>query len=85
LHHYPSRARGVEGAAERGERAQAETARQTMDLDAGFGRIARIGCGRRPNVNAVAVSGESVRDQPSVIGDAALLGRILARDDVPGY
>ncbi|MGZ6242598.1 MAG: hypothetical protein ACXWN9_08455 [Candidatus Binataceae bacterium] len=56
-----------------------------MDLDAGFGRIPRIGCGRRPNVNAVAVSGESVRDQPSVIGDAALLGRILARDDVPGY
>ena len=85
MHYYPSRARGVEGAAERSERAQAETARQTMDLDAGCGRILRIGRGRRPNMNAVAMSGESVRDQPSVIGDAALLGRILARDDVPGY
>jgi hypothetical protein len=85
LHHYPSRARGVEGAAERGECAQVETARQTMDLDAGFGRILRISRGRRPNMNAVAMSGESVRDQSSVIGDAAWLGWILARDDVPGY
>ena len=34
-------------------------------------------------MNAIAARGESERDQPSVIGDATVLWRIFAADDVP--
>lgn len=83
LHQDLSRTGGVESAPERGERARAEAGGQTMDLDASFSQF-RGRDRRRPDVNAVAARNQSARDQPRVIRDPALLGRILATYDVPG-
>jgi hypothetical protein len=81
--YYPPVVGGVESAAERVERARAEPAGQTMDFNAGRGRLS-VRCGRRPNVNAISMRGKSKRDQPRVVCHAARVGWIFAGDDMPG-
>jgi hypothetical protein len=77
------RSRGpIERTGQFGQGAPAITVRQTPDVDATIGWGA-AGSRRRPDDHAIARISKPARDEPRVVGDAALLRRIFPRQHVP--
>jgi hypothetical protein len=74
----------TQGASEPQERARAEAVSERVKLDrAVIAKIAReLG---RPDFDAVAGRGQSMRDDPGIVADSARLRRILAGDDPPNH